>query len=245
MKNQLAFVTFTLLLGLASCANPQEYQIPADSDQWKEDEGFKEAIKKLPDDEKKLLTAYLFRAGMAEAFGTEPPERNIGEAIQNQKDFLAEKEAQEAVEAEELAKQEALAKKIEDERQAALAEARKALTMAVSDMTFVPSNARAGRYQDSFSLSIALQNNTEKDMSGIKGTVVFADMFDDEIKRVNLSVDDSIAAGQAIRWEGNLGYNQFMDNDVKLRNTELAKMKISWEPEVYLFTDGSKMEIGG
>jgi len=237
--------TFSLLVGLVSCTEPQEYKIPTDSDQWQQDEGFKEAIKKLSDDDKKLLTAYLMRAGMAEAFGTTPPERTIGEGIQNQKDWLAQRAAEEAAEAEEQAKQEALAKKVEEERQAALAEARKALTMAVTSMTFVPSDAYAGRYQDSFSLSIGLQNNTEKDMSGIKGTVVFADMFDTEIKRVTLSVDDGIPAGQTIRWEGNLGYNQFMDDDVKLRNTELAKMKITWEPEIYLFTDGSKMEIQG
>ena len=61
---------------------------------------------------------------------------------------------------------------------------------------------------------------------------------------MNLSVDKSIAAGQSIRWDGDLGYNPFIDEDVKLHNTEFAKMKISWEPEVYLFSDGSKMEIG-
>lgn len=243
MTNRFALFTFALLMG-AACADPQDFKIPTDSAQWKEDEGFKTAIEKLPDDEKKLLTAYLMRAGMAEAFGTTPPERTIGEAIENQKSFQAEKESEQAAEAAEQAKQAALAKRMEEERQAAVAEARKALTVAVSSMRFIPSNLRAGRYQESFSLSIALQNNTKKDMSGIKGAVVFADMFDDEIKRVTLSVDEGIAAGQAIQWSGSLDYNQFMADDVKLRNTDLAKMKISWEPEVYLFTDGSKMEIG-
>ena len=244
MANRFALFTFALFMG-AACSDPQNFKIPTDSAQWKKDEGFKAVIKKLPDDEKKTLTAYLMRAGMAEAFGTTPPERTVGEAIENQKAFQAEKEAEQAAEAAEQAKQAALAKKVEEERQAAVAEARKALTVAVSSMNFIPSNLRAGRYQESFSLRIALQNNTEKDMSGIKGTVVFADMFDDEIKRVALSMDEGIPAGQTIQWNGSLDYNQFKDADVKLRSTELAKMKISWEPEVYLFTDGSKMTIEG
>jgi len=244
MANRFALFTFALFMG-AACSDPQNFKIPTDSAQWQKDEGFKAVIKNLPDDEKKTLTAYLMRAGMAEAFGTTPPERTVGEAIENQKAFQAEKEAKQAAEAAEQAKHAALAKKVEEERQAAVAEARQALTVAVSSMKFIPSNLRAGRYQESFSLSIALQNNTEKDMSGIKGTVVFADMFDDEIKRVTLSVDESIPAGQTIQWSGSLDYNQFRDVDVKLRSTELAKMKISWEPEVYLFTDGSKMTIEG
>jgi len=241
--------TFALLLGLvvagAACADPMDYKIPTDSEQWKKDEGFTKAIEKLPDEEKKLLVGYMMRAGVAEAFGTVPPERTIGEALQNQKEFVAEKAAEAEAAAAEEAKQAALAAQVEEEHQRALAEARNALTVAVSSMDFIPSNARAGRYQDSFSLVIALQNNMDKDMSGVKGTVVFADMFDDEIKRVNLSLDEGIQAKQTFRWEGTFGFNQFMDEDVKLRNTELTKMKISWEPEVYLFADGTKMTVEG
>ena len=234
-----------LVLALSACADPQEYKVPPDSDQWKQDEGFKDAIQKLSEEERQLLKAYLLRAGMAEALGGTIPEITIAEGIQNQQEFLEKRAAKKAAEAEEEAKQAALAAKVEEEHQAAVAAAHKALTVAVSSMTFVPSNFRARRYQDGFTLSIALQNNTDKDMVGIKGTVVFADMFDDEIKRVDLSVDETIAAGKSIRWEGSLGYNQFMSEDTKLRNTEFAKLKISWEPEVYLFSDGSKMEIEG
>lgn len=241
---KLKGIALALFMGLTACGDPHEYKVPTDADQWKEDEGFKSAIEKLPDDEKKTLTAYLFRAGMSEAFGQTMPDITIGEAIQKQKDFAAEKAAEEAAEAEEEAKQVALAKKIEEERQAAVDAMNKAMTVAVSSLDFTPSNYRVGRYQDGFSISIALQNNTEKDMSGVKGTVVFADMFGDDIKRVGLSVDDTIAAGQSIRWDGNLGFNQFMDEDVKLRNTALGKMKISWEPETYLFSDGSTMSPG-
>ena len=236
-------VTLTLLLALSACSNPHDYQVPTDSDQWKQDEKFKASIKKLPDEEKKLLTAYLLRAGMAEAFGGTPPEITIGDAIQNQKDFIEKKALEAEAEKEEKTKQAALAAAVEQEHQKALADARAALTVAVVSMEFVPSDAHAGRYEDGFAITMALQNNTEKYMAGVKGAVVFADMFGDNIKSVNLSLDETIAAGSTLRWSGSLGYNQFKDDDKKLRNTELAKMKISWEPEVYLFSDGSRMEI--
>lgn len=238
-------LTLLTCLTLSGCPDPHEYGVPAESKAWKEDPDFKAAVDKLPDEEKKLLAGYLLRAGMAEAFGQTPPEVTIGEAIDKQREFLAQREVEEEREAEEQAAREALAAEVEQERQAAIAAMNEALTVAVSKLEFVPSNARAGRYSDGFAVSVGLKNNTEKDMSGVKGTVVFADMFGDEIKRVTLSVDEAIGAGQRLRWDGTLDYNQFMNQDVKLRTTALDKMKISWEPDVYLFADGSSLSIGG
>lgn len=243
----LKTVALTLLLALSACADPHDYQVPTDSAQWKENAAFKSAVQKLPEDEKTLLLAYLVRAGMAESFGKTLPEITIGDALQNQKDeetFQAELAKDgEAFQAEMGALKAAGEADEEKEHQAALAEAKAALTVTVSNMDVMPSNPREGRFQDSFSLVMTLQNNTEKDMAGVKGTVVFADMFDDVIKRVNLSVDDTIKAGTTLQWSGSLDYNQFMDEDKKLRNTNFAKMKISWEPMTFIFLDGSQMDV--
>ena len=236
-------VALSFLLLVSACGDPLEYKVPTDPVQWKQDKGFTEAIEELSDEQKTDLRAYLIRAGMAEAFGGSVPDMTIKEAIQNQKDFQAEKEAEAKAEAEELTRQVALIQAAEAERSKALEKARKALTVAVTSINFIKANYRQGTYQDSFAIRIVLKNNADKGMSGVKGTVVFADMFGDEIKRVTLSVDDPIPTGEQVTWSGSLDYNQFMAEDTKLRSTELSKMKISWEPEVYLFTDGTSMKM--
>ena len=240
---KLKTTTLMLLVALSACADPHEYKVPTESSQWKQDENFKKSIKELPEDEKALITAYLIRAGFAETLGAPIPERSIGEAIQNQKDFIEKKVAEKAAKEEEEAKQADLAAKVKAEQDAKIAEAREALTVAVTKLEFVPKNFRANRYRANFDVVIALQNNTDKTMSGVKGTIVFSDMFNDEIQRVDLSIDTPIPAGRTHRQEADLKYNQFNDEDKKLANTELSKMKISWEPLVYLFADGTKMEL--
>ncbi len=82
-----------------------------------------------------------------------------------------------------------------------------------------------------------------KDLAGVKGTIAFQDLFDDEIKRVGFSYDDGLRAGKTATWSGSLDYNQFMDSDVKLRNTPLEKMTVRWEPEVLIYTDGAKLRL--
>jgi hypothetical protein len=240
---KLKHVALSLLFVISACGDPLDHKVPTDPAQWKQDTDFTGAIEKLPDEQKAHLRSYLMRAGMAEAFGGTFPDTTIGEAIQSQKDFQVKKAEEAKAEEEETARQVAVVQAAEAKRQKALEKARKALTVAVTSISFVKANFRRGTYQDTFALRIALKNNAAKGMNGVKGTVVFADMFGDEIKRVTLSVDDPIPTGEQVIWSGSLAYNQFMDEDTKLRSTELSKMKISWEPEVYLFADGTSMKM--
>ena len=38
-------------------------------------------------------------------------------------------------------------------------------------------------------------------------------------------------------------YNQFMSDDKKLKDTELNKLKVVWEPEQLIFSDGEKISL--
>jgi len=67
----------------------------------------------------------------------------------------------------------------------------------------------------------------------------------DAIKDVNVSFDDGVKAGKHAAWEGSLGFNQFMSEDTKLASTDLAKMKIDWEPSAIVYADGTTMSDSG
>lgn len=214
MKMKKMMLSVACAFALVACSGPLDQKIPTDSAQWKQDADFLAAIKKLPEDQRALLQSYMMRTVMASAFGKAPDAAmipvTIGDAIKQEKETQAQEAIKKAEEEAERARQEALAKEAEAKRQAELEKARKALTVAVTSLDYIKADYRRGTYTDSFSIRIALQNNTGKDMQGVKGSVVFADMFGDVIKRVGLSVDDGIPSGKQLLWSGNLGYNQFM-----------------------------------
>ena len=41
-------------------------------------------------------------------------------------------------------------------------------------------------------------------------------------------------------WKAGIDYNQFIDEDVKLKNTELENLKYKWEIYTIIYEDGSK-----
>jgi hypothetical protein len=94
-------------------------------------------------------------------------------------------------------------------------------------------------FQTSNTFTFKFTNTTGKDIEGIKGTIEFNDLFGDRIKGVSLSYDEGIKAGESKLYRASLDYNQFMDDDVKLRQTELVKLKYNWDLSTIIYTDGT------
>lgn len=222
------------IVALVGCVDPYDYKIPADMEKWKSDEALRTTIEKLKPEDKEVLARYMLGAGMRQAFGQPTSELSIRDAVAAQRKREAENAAKEAEE-------KALAERVKKEREEAIAKMNTILTVAMTGLSFHDADWRNG-VQDGFAVSFAFQNKTERDLAGVKGTVRFADMFDDEIKQVNLSMDEAIPAGQTVTWRGELGFNQFIEDDKKLRNTAVDKLKVSWIPTTYLFTDGTRMD---
>lgn len=97
-----------------------------------------------------------------------------------------------------------------------------------------------GDFSDANTFTFQFVNNTDKDIEGVKGLISFNDLFGDQIKRVNISYDEGIKAGETKLYRASLDYNQFMDEDIKLRQTELDKLKYEWEVQTIIYTDGSQ-----
>jgi hypothetical protein len=243
MRRDQAFVKRALyaatLLAIVGCSNPHNQSIPADLKAAADDKSFQASVEKLPPGERELLAGYLMRATMAEAFtgGVTKGERakTIGDAIVEQRKFLDEQKAKEAEE-------KALAEKVAAERAAAVKAMEDVLTVALTGKTVLPADMNAGRFGDRIKMSVAFKNKSNKDVAGVKGRLIFKDIFGDKIKSVGLKVDDPIAAGGTYVWEGGMDANQFMQEDTKLANTPLEKLKVVWEPNSYLFKDGSSLK---
>ena len=225
-----------LILSLAACSGAKSKAIPADPAKWEE---LAEDAKSLPDDERRMLGAYLVRMGMGAALNNSkvavPPGTTIGDAIEAQTKFEAD---QKQAEAEAVA----VKAKADAERAQRAAQLSKAATVVMTDMSVLPKNYDVGRYSERLDFTYAVMNKTDKAISGIKGVTVFTDQFGTEITKMNLSMDEDVPA-KATRTIAGYGkdINQFDDDDRKLSNTPFSKMKVTFVTEMIVFADGTKL----
>ncbi len=97
-----------------------------------------------------------------------------------------------------------------------------------------------GTYQDQITLQFKLTNTTEKDIQGVDGVTTFYDIFDKEITAQNLSYDKGIPKNSSRIYDAAIDYNQFMDEHVKLKDTDIKNLKMKWQANTIIYQDGTK-----
>jgi len=220
---------------LTACSDPKEARLPADISKWSEDASFVEAVKKLNDNDKKLLIGYSARRALASAFGSKQvvADITVGDALKTQQAWLDEKAAEEV-------KQKALAEQVKQQQVESLKAMNATLTASLIELKLHPKNYEQKQYSDYFSIRVAFKNNSADALSGVKGTVVFRDMFGDVIKRIGLTDDNQIDPGVNYVYAGTMDYNQFQSEDKKLAAADAAKLQFEWIPDTYVFVNGTK-----
>ncbi len=223
MKNFLRISIVTLLI--TACDGPLDKQYSEAT--------FGEDLKEMKEngvvDSTDLQYIGLY-AVRAEMLGEDLEGKTYEEILDNAKTLREKAEAQEAEE-------KALADKVareEMERREALS---KVLTVAMFDKGYAEYD-----YQDYLTYGIAYENKSDRDIRAIKGSIQINDLFDTEIKTINVTEDDGIPAGETLKMTYTTDYNQFRDEDTRLRNKELENLKIVWTPEKIIFTDGTTLE---
>lgn len=94
-------------------------------------------------------------------------------------------------------------------------------------------------YQSYNVIKLKFINNTGKEVKGVRGDLVLSDIFGDKIKSANVSYDDGLAVGETKNWTGQLYYNQFDNDDKKLKATDLANLKYKWNANAIVYQDGT------
>ena len=100
------------------------------------------------------------------------------------------------------------------------------------------------RYQDFISLTFAYKNQGTKSIQAFQGDVSFLDASGDTIYSAHLKVDGPIAPGKTRREPGRIiRYDPFRPGHQRLRSTPLAKLRVVWQPNDAVFTDGSRLSL--
>lgn len=222
---------------LAGCSNPYNHSLP---DGESDDPKFSKVLEKLKEEERKELLAFLIRREFAKLGGEDEEitkAKTIRDALVLQEKWREQERLRQEAEELERKQQEMRAEQLRRERQERMRQMREAVSVSVIDLKFLPSNWRVGRYRDTHRVAVALENRTDRRIVGVKGVVVFSDIFGEELKRVGLSFDDGLPPRGRVDWEGTFDHNQFEPSDVKLAHSDLSKLKVDWEPEVILYDE--------
>lgn len=96
--------------------------------------------------------------------------------------------------------------------------------------------------QEFMSIRIKIQNESDKELTGVKGTIVFFNKFKDEIAVFDFTDDklDLPVNGWSDGWL-DFPYNPYMSGDVNFMETDLEDMTYEFRPHTILFADGSKL----
>jgi len=223
---------------VAACSDPRNTALPDDPTKL---DALKPQVEKLTPDERELLATYLTRRAMkGTMFGTmagATDAKTIGEAIENQRSFKAAAEKQAAEEA-------ALKAKAKAELEAAQKAMRDVVTVALVSKKLDVERGYSGIEMDrKIQITLAYKNNGAKDIAGVKGRVVVNDLFGDQLSVFGISNDDTIRAGSTVMWTGgrSMRFSLGDNKDAKFLDLADDKFRVVWEPQMIVFSDGTKM----
>lgn len=233
-SNFYSLSTITLVALLAACSKPTETVIPSDMSTWEKE--LIPKVRKLSDEEKKLLMAYLMRAKMGEVFGGKgvPLGQTVGQALDEQKKWQEEQE-------KKAAEERALKERLEKERAAAAAAMTKAVTVTLLSKIEREKDYHANRFSDEQVFKIGLKNTSDKELVGISGSLNFIDVFDKKVGAVTFAISERLKPGQEYTWTGSRRYNEFLDEHRAVWNLEEGKYTTRFIPEKLVFADGTKL----
>jgi hypothetical protein len=191
-----------------------------------------EGMKGLTVEEVGLLMAAQMSDGVRKAFGGEDRRvvgKTVGELLVELKREAADREV-------ESKKQERLVADARAKEEARVSELRKAITLTVVSKGF-----QEAEYEKYITIRVAYENTSGKDIRAFQGKIQFTDLFGKEIYESGLTISRSVKSGEKTIWNGNIKYNQFMDDQKALRFSELSDMKVAWKPSGILFVDGTRI----
>jgi hypothetical protein len=242
-KNMRLMLVLLSFLLLTACNSAKDAPLPRDLEQM---DSIKPAMEKLSVEERELAVGYIMRhtvaAKLGGLFGGKegpgiPEGMTIGKAIEEQRKFKADAAIEEA-------KQQALKAKLQAEREAAQKQMREAVTVTLVSKGLASERDYSGMVIDeNLRVKFGYNNNTGKDIAGVKCHVSIKDLFGEEISGFVISNDTTIPAGQSVTWTGERSVNFSLGNNKDRKFAELGedKYKVVWEPEMIVFRDGSKL----
>jgi hypothetical protein len=109
------------------------------------------------------------------------------------------------------------------------------VTVLLIKKTLIPTNPHAGIFEPKIAFSIDIRNKTSQIVRGVKGDLVFSDLFGADIFTVSVTVNNKIKPNGTARWDGEMVYNQFIPAHVHFGGFKVEDLKIRIEHESVVY----------
>ncbi len=221
-----------LCTALTGCSKPTDAVVPTDPKQW--DGEFAQKVKNLSEADKGLLAAYLLRTQLGEVLGKQgmPVGTTVGQAIDAQRQWIAEQDAKKAA-------AQRLKAEIEAKQAAAAAELSKTIVLTFVGQRYLPRNLDAGQIDNRLSVQIGVKNLGAKAIKGVRLQLAFKNTFGEVISKTPLSIEHAIPPGGEYVWKGVRKINEYIDEDRKLMDLEDGQFSTEMQPTMVVYADGS------
>lgn len=213
-KLMAAVLSATLLLSGCS-KDPLSVELPTSAKNMGELEKY---ANKLDGENKRLFSEFMKENAMAMAFGNTPAGMTIGEAIEYQR------EQENAILAEQAAKQSAI----------------DAMNKAVNALYWSHTDFNAGSYQG-YDIRVKLINKQSKPIIGVKGDLIFKDVYGEDAGKVAVEYNDVIQ-GNGIAFTQVRGIPALSDG-MKFDGGNYQEENVRFEPRVVVFADKTSLSL--
>ena len=113
--------------------------------------------------------------------------------------------------------------------------------VVVTDKTVIPENADNWIFSNYVNFVFSITNNTEKDIQGIQGTLTINDLFGVEIMTAECDFTGETIGAHTTVTNDDLSFecNQFMDDHMKVFNTDYRDLNFEYTVKTIVYTDGT------
>ena len=98
----------------------------------------------------------------------------------------------------------------------------------------------SGDSGDRIDFEFVFTNHLKKDVRAFTGALVFKDLFDRDIMRVNLTDESGVKTGGTVNWQGGIDFNQFLDPHQRLRSIDKKDLSVEFILNKVIYADGTR-----
>lgn len=208
-------VILSATLLLSGCSDPMNVKLPQNASEFKD---FQTKIDGLEGEDKRLISDFVGENALAMAVGNTPTDMTVGEAITMQK------EQEDRTKAKQAAKQSAL-KAMND----------------VLDVEYIyhDKSERAG--YSAYQFTVEMTNKKAKPIIGVKGRLIFKDLFGGEVGNISVEARSNLEKGQP-KYAEAVSIPSLMQGDT-FKDGNYEPTDVHFEPEVIVFADKTILSL--
>lgn len=95
--------------------------------------------------------------------------------------------------------------------------------------------------KNAFFYTMAFINTSDKEVRAFKGVFTFSDLFDTELKSINITYNDPIGVKDTMVYTINVDFSNIFSNTIYV-SKDFKDLNVLWQPTKILFTDGTALE---